>query len=174
MGETTINSALCQDGPSLLRALDSGSKSGTLQKINHSSVDMESTSASVQHRSHKMWYGIAVVVVFLGLAGVCLWAYREPIPEKGTPSTLVSCILHGGKWSPSTPPFARSYCALKTSDGGKHCQTTAECQGICQPVYEPNSGGSYYYRTDYGQCSDGLPVSTAHYFEHKPFTDSEF
>ncbi len=134
----------------------------------------QSETTPAKKRNTKVWWLGLVVLVLVAIVSVFVWEYLQPITAKGTPQNALSCMSHGGTWNSPTPPFGRSYCSIKMSDGGKHCQTTTDCRGICQPVYENYGSGSYAYRTDYGQCSDSLPVNTAYTFDHKPITNVEF
>ena len=47
------------------------------------------------------------------------------------PRTKDGCVAAGGDWILAGPQMVVWYCALKTSDGGKVCVTSRECQGEC-------------------------------------------
>jgi len=54
------------------------------------------------------------------------------------PRNKDGCVAAGGDWILAGPQMVVWYCALRTSDGGKVCVTSRECQGECVETVRGN------------------------------------
>ena len=108
----------------------------------------------------RLFYGILIVVVLS--IGIGLFVFNKPPDTNCTkeveyffsefPGYFESfdkgvewcneCVDKNGipRWSPTGP-----FCALKTSDGGKICTDSSQCEGICLAENE---------NSKFGKCSD--------------------
>lgn len=74
---------------------------------------------------------IKFIFIICFLVG-CAVKPKEPIRSKpALPKTEESCIERGGKWIFAGPQNVSKYCFLLTSDAGKKCQTSNDCQSEC-------------------------------------------
>ena len=57
------------------------------------------------------------------------------------PSTEQSCLAVGGKWGlhGSTESLA-GFCVVQTTDGGKACESSVQCQGTCLALPNAREG----------------------------------
>jgi len=72
---------------------------------------------------------LAVVVLTLNACGP---QDRDTKVHKLTlPTTEAACLSAGGVWNAPTPEKIVSGCSLKTTDGGRSCTTSIQCQSHC-------------------------------------------
>lgn len=62
------------------------------------------------------------------------FAAKPPLPK-----TEAACVAKGGEWILAGPQNVARYCFLKTTDGGKACKTSNQCQSEC---VERKEGGA--------------------------------
>jgi len=51
------------------------------------------------------------------------------------PTTERACLQKSGEWIPVMPGNTTHYCLMLTSDGGKPCKNSRDCQSVC--IAEP-------------------------------------
>jgi hypothetical protein len=66
------------------------------------------------------------------------------------PRSSAACSLQGGNWTRG--PFGEEICQWSTTDSGKKCHSSPECEGACLGV---DSGGSAQVQ---GECSAQVVV----------------
>ena len=55
-----------------------------------------------------------------------------PVVKAISPETEAACLAKGGWWGEFTYDPELKKCWLDTTDGGKPCKTSAECQSECE------------------------------------------
>jgi hypothetical protein len=66
-------------------------------------------------------------------------------------------LRHDGQWIDGQHNGIEGMvCVIKTTDGGKTCYSSSDCQGSCRPVYN-NSEPANGYREDSGMCTYEIP-----------------
>lgn len=91
---------------------------------------------------------LAVVAVVLAVnacdAKKAELARKIPFPETSEstkkmslPKTEAECVARGGGWIFAGPQNVMKYCSIATTDGGKSCKSSSQCQSEC---VEKNSG----------------------------------
>ena len=84
-----------------------------------------------------MKYNYILVIVFVIIAGITIYSYTKQIEQPPTkqnitttPTDKESCEALGGRWG-SIGLSLNEKCNLPTSDAGKECSNSAECEGSC-------------------------------------------
>lgn len=91
-------------------------------------------------------------VVFILILLSAPQAYSEDPLFKPMPQTAEECEMKSGAWRLSSGSKPWFYCAdAKTTDGGKECTDTAQCQGLCVPTEAASIDG-----VERGHCSQAL------------------
>jgi hypothetical protein len=102
---------------------------------------------------------IAASIVLLFITVATSFAQQPMLRWKqDVPSTEKECIARGGRWgSVGIPgnPYPPE-CTLATSDSGKICKNTEDCQGYCVVPGEISPTPSRSYSQ--GICSDHYPM----------------
>ena len=65
------------------------------------------------------------------------------------------CQAHGGKWGWLDPHGSKSICRIPTTDGGKPCLDSSECDGFCvakHSVINKKTGRIISGSKNIGQC----------------------
>ncbi|MDO8558686.1 MAG: hypothetical protein Q7S09_05940 [bacterium] len=75
------------------------------------------------------------------------------------PETQEACLEAGGVWGRMTPIHQKEYCNMQTSDAGKTCTDSSQCQGPCIGEYQGINLTS-------GKCSEWRIASGCHAFFH--------
>ena len=75
----------------------------------------------------------------------------QPAKKMALPTAEEGCIKLGGKWlgGASVDSF---YCLIQTSDGGKKCSDSSECEGSCLAVKAVGEAAFH------GKCSQDVSV----------------
>ena len=77
----------------------------------------------------------ASIIVILRFVAVLAFAFSSTAvlgePVKRLPSTQFECEKKGGFWRSIGLPGSPPSCDLKTTDAGKVCSDSNECQGVC-------------------------------------------
>ena len=60
------------------------------------------------------------------------------------PKTEAACVLRGGEWIFAGPQNITKYCFLQTSDGGKACKSSNQCQSECVEAPDGNRCASTF------------------------------
>jgi hypothetical protein len=60
------------------------------------------------------------------------------------PATQQACLAKGGEWIPVMPGNPTYYCFMLTSDGGKPCKNSKDCQSVCIEEPQGNKCASTY------------------------------
>jgi hypothetical protein len=73
---------------------------------------------------------------FVLLAVLSITACKTPDHETTVnkltlPTTQTACVAAGGEWVEPAPEKIVSGCFLKTTDGGRSCTTSVQCQSEC-------------------------------------------
>ena len=66
-----------------------------------------------------------------------------PVAKPILPKTEGECVSHGGSWLLEVPDNFK-YCLLKTTDGGKVCKASSECQSECVERETGNVCADYF------------------------------
>jgi len=114
---------------------------------------------------------LGVLVIFLALLAGCENGEKPRIVMPDLPSNRESCEKNGGEWT-EWLSSQRYYCSLPvesspTSDGGKGCQDSSECEGSCLLISEDIKdyrGYQNWLSSVRGKCSDQRVVYGCHYF----------
>ena len=88
----------------------------------------------------KYYYILAFVVVII--AGFAIYSYTQQFEQPPavqttaiTPTDKGSCEARGGEWKIWRDiPNATPECNLPTSDGGKKCADSSQCESYCQAL----------------------------------------
>lgn len=106
----------------------------------------------LQHHRQPAFYLIVPIIAVWALQTVSL-ARNAKSPTE--PSTKSECLSKGGKWEEirqKGKPTGSYACAVKTSDAGKKCTDSSECEGACM------DGRCYEWsRLFHGTCSITTP-----------------
>ncbi|MHA6204955.1 hypothetical protein ACXU4B_11060 [Dyella soli] len=65
-------------------------------------------------------------------------AVDAPIKKLSIPQTEAACVARGGQWIFAGPQNVTKYCLLHTTDGGKVCKSSNECQSECVETEQGN------------------------------------
>ena len=65
------------------------------------------------------------------LLGGCEPSSGELVVKQPLPATEKECVAKGGDWVAPTPTAIVSGCHLLTTDGGKKCSSSKDCQSEC-------------------------------------------
>ena len=74
----------------------------------------------------------------------------KPVVKPRIPLTENECSARGGQWVHNTIVLSSAFCSIATTDAGKRCSDSSECQGTCNAVL---AYGSTSFR---GECSSVL------------------
>ena len=82
----------------------------------------------------------AVTTALFLLLAACNPGGSDDAPVKlGLPTTKSECIARGGTWTPHEPDLIVSGCHLATTDGGKACSSSNQCESECVEAAGGNS-----------------------------------
>jgi hypothetical protein len=74
---------------------------------------------------------LLVLVLSIGLLSCALRPAHSPVAKPSLPTTESECVSRGGEWIFAGPQNVTKYCFLKTTDGGKACKASSQCQSEC-------------------------------------------
>ena len=66
-----------------------------------------------------------------------------PVAKPSQPTSEPGCVARGGEWIFAGPQNITKYCFLKTTDGGKACKTSSQCQSECIETESGNMCADY-------------------------------
>jgi hypothetical protein len=90
----------------------------------------------------RFWQGLPLL---LGFALVASAIASEPQVKKfPLPTTEAACVARGGDWIFARPRNATKYCFLQTTDGGKACKGSRDCQSECVETSQGNQCASTF------------------------------
>lgn len=95
--------------------------------------------------------GILVVLLVSG----CSYEPVKPIVRSAIPENETDCAAQGGTWG-GLGLRVSGVCVLPTTDGGKKCSDSSECQGACVTTSNVSSGTRVT-----GVCTHKRPVAGA-------------
>src|SRR4051812_20685747 len=72
-----------------------------------------------------------VAMAALLLASCTRSSQNVSVVKQSLPSTERECLAKGGYWTPHSPEKIWSGCFLMTTDAGKSCVSSRECQSEC-------------------------------------------
>ena len=55
----------------------------------------------------------------------------KTVTKPSIPQTEAACVARGGEWIFAGPQNIVKYCFLQTTDGGKSCNASSQCQSEC-------------------------------------------
>jgi hypothetical protein len=98
------------------------------------------------------------VVLVLGALTLSVYVTMSTIQSRDSyegklkrlPRSGAACSLQGGSWTRG--PFGQEICQWITTDSGRKCRSSAECEGACLAV---DSGGPEQV---HGECSVNVVV----------------
>lgn len=67
----------------------------------------------------------------IGLLSCAMHPSDPPVARPSLPQAEAECVARGGEWIFAGPQNITKYCFLKTTDGGKACKTSSQCQSEC-------------------------------------------
>ncbi len=77
---------------------------------------------------------LRALLILASAAALASCVAQLPPPSAAKPSlpkTEKECVARGGEWIFAGPQNVTKYCFLKTTDGGKTCKTSNQCQSEC-------------------------------------------
>ena len=89
---------------------------------------------------------LTVVIALIGVGALGAEVQKPVIPK-----SVAECVRAGGDWTVLGLPYPNKpkMCDLHTTDKGKSCTDSKECQGICEPPEGAADGTSAS-----GTCSE--------------------
>ena len=89
--------------------------------------------------------------------GVAAADLRAESEKPAVPDTEKACLAAGGSWTTLGLPYPDKpkMCDLKTTDSGKSCEASDQCQGVClapknAPEGSKAAGSCSTYLTEWG------------------------
>jgi hypothetical protein len=77
------------------------------------------------------WRRALVPLGVLALTACKTPDHKTAVNKLTLPETQTACVAAGGRWVEPAPETIVSGCFLKTTDGGKSCTNSAQCQSKC-------------------------------------------
>lgn len=93
-------------------------------------------SASAHRHSNRRpgpaWLRTSLAVAVVALAANAVAAEKpEKMKKPPIPKTEAECVARGGEWIFQGPQNVGKVCMLRTTDGGKSCKKSSQCQSEC-------------------------------------------
>jgi len=73
----------------------------------------------------------ALVLLTLIVSAYAGTEVSKTVTKQAAPRTEAACVARGGEWIFAGPQNVVKYCFLQTTDGGKSCKASSQCQSEC-------------------------------------------